>query len=109
VRRGFNAASEALDGAKIRRIGATIFKIIPLRELSMRRMNTAPHSMQQKRHHMRGNDGLPAAHIAPVISLEIEALRTVPITADMAFGTKVLHVRRQEQCLIDIPGRKYLS
>jgi hypothetical protein len=63
-------------------------------------------------HHPRVKRRLPEpAHIAARDLLEIDApphqLNDKP--RDMAFRHKVLHIRRQEQRLIDIPGTKILA
>src|SRR5665811_1358744 len=69
--------------------------------------------MQQKRHHHpRVKRRLPeTAHIAARDLLEIKALphQLNDKPRDMAFRHKVLHIRRQQQCLIDIPGAKILA
>src|SRR4030081_3353644 len=51
------------------------------------------------------------AHIAARDLLEIEALphQLNDKPRDMAFRHEVLHIRWQQQCLIDIPGTKILA
>src|SRR3984893_10921587 len=70
-------------------------------------------AVQQKRHHHpRVKRRLPeTAHIAAHDLLEIKALphQFNDKPRDMAFRHKVLHIRRQQQRLIDIPGPKILA
>src|SRR5439155_21862961 len=67
---------------------------------------------QQRHHHPRVKRRLPKpAHIAARDLLEIEALphQFNDKPRDMAFRDEVLHIRRQKQRLIDIPGAKILA
>src|SRR4029077_13472448 len=67
---------------------------------------------QKSHHHARVERRLPEpAHIAARDLLEIEALphQFNDKPRDMAFRHEVLHIRRQQQCLIDIPGAKILA
>src|SRR5258705_2986112 len=70
-------------------------------------------AVQQKRHHHpRVKRRLPeTAHIAARDLLEIKALphQLNDKPRDMAFRHEVLHIRRQQQRLIDIPGAKILA
>src|ERR1700730_10999542 len=70
-------------------------------------------AVQQKRHHHpRVKRRLPkTTHIAARDLLQIKALphQLNDKPRDMAFRHEVLHIRRQQQCLIDIPGAKILA
>src|SRR4029077_10109840 len=78
-----------------------------------RRIQPTRIAVQQKRHHHpRVKRRLPeTAHIAPRDLLEIKTLphQFNDKPRDMAFRHEVLHIRRQQQCLIDIPGPKILA
>ena len=109
--------AEVADRAKIRRIERhNHHKIVPfaagLRDPS-RRIQPARIAVQQKRHHhLRVKRRLPkTTHIAARDLLEIKALphQLNDKPRDMAFRHEVLHIRRQQQCLIDIPGAKILA
>src|SRR6202043_4267492 len=109
--------AEVVDGAEIRRIQRhNHHKIVPLAAgpgNAPRRIQPTRIAMQQKRHHHpRIERRLPEpAHIAARYLLEIEALphKLNDKPRDMAFRHKVLHIRRQKQRLIDIPGTKILA
>ena len=109
--------AEVADRAKIRRIQRhNHHKIVPfaagLRD-PPRRIQPTRIAVQQKRHHHpRVKRRLPEpAHIAARDLLEIKALphQLNDKPRDMAFRHEVLHIRRQKQCLIDIPGAKILA
>src|ERR1700737_3561724 len=109
--------AEVADGAKIRRIERhNHHKIVPfaagLRD-PPRRIQPTRIAVQQKRpHHPRVKRRLPeTAHIAARYLLEIEALphKFNDKPRDMPFRHEVLHIRRQKQRLIDIPGTKILA
>ena len=109
--------AEVADRAKIRRIERhNHHKIVPfaagLRD-PPRRIQPTRIAVQQKRHHHpRVKRRLPEpAHIAARDLLEIEALphQLNDKPRDMAFRHEVLHIRRQKQRLIDIPGAKILA
>src|SRR6202165_476329 len=111
------ARTEVADRAKIRRIERhNPHKIVPsaagLRD-PPRRIQPTRIAVQQKRHHHpRIKRRLPEpAHIAARDLLEIEALphQLNDKPRDMAFRHEVLHIRRQKQPLIDIPGTKILA
>src|SRR6266851_6998933 len=105
------------DRAKIRRIERHNHqKIVPFAAgpgNSPRRIKPTRIAVQQKRHHHpRVKRWLPEpAHIAARDLLEIEALphQIDDKSGDMAFRHEVLHIRRQKQPLIDIPGPKILA
>src|ERR1700716_4215924 len=109
--------AEVADRAKIRRIERhNHHKIVPfaagLRD-PPRRIQPTRIAVQQKRHHHpRLKRRLPkTTHIAARDLLEIKALphQLNDKPRDMAFRHEVLHIRRQQQCLIDIPGAKILA
>src|SRR6195256_4870758 len=109
--------AEVADGSEVRRIQRHYHhKIVPLPASSgdpPRRIQPTRIAVQQKRHHHpRVKRRLPEpAHIAARDLLEIEALphQLNDKPRDMAFPHEVLHIRRQQQCLIDIPGAKILA
>src|SRR5450631_1398792 len=109
--------AEVVDGTKIRRIERhNHHKIVPLAagpRDSPRRIQPTRIAVQQKRHHHpRVKRRLPKpAHIAARDLLEIEALphQLNNKPRDMAFRYEVLHIRRQKQRLIDIPGAKIFA
>src|ERR1700731_308005 len=109
--------AEVADRAKIWRIERhNHHKIVPFAAgpgNPPRRIQPTRIAVQQKRHHHpRVKRRLPeTAHIAPRDLLEIEALphQFNDKPRDMAFRHEVLHIRRQQQCLIDIPGPKILA
>src|SRR5882757_2949701 len=109
--------AEVADGSKIRWIEChNHYKIIPLPAGSgnpPRRIQSTRIAVQQKRHHHpRVKRRLPdPAHIAARDLLQIEALphQLNDKPRDMAFRHEVLHIRRQKQRLIDIPGAKILA
>src|SRR6202171_3985001 len=78
-----------------------------------RRIQSTRIAVQQKRHHHpRVKRRLPKpAHIAARDLLEIKALphQFNDKPRDMALRNKILHIRRQKQRLIDIPGTKILA
>src|SRR3981081_2790065 len=109
--------AEVADRAKIRRIQRhNHHKIVPL-AAGLRnpppRIKPTRIAVQQKRHHHpRVKRRLPEpAHIAARDLLEIEALphQLNAKPRATAFRHKVLHIRRQKQRLIDIPGAKILA
>ena len=109
--------AEVADRAKIRRIKRhNHHKIVPfaagLRD-PPRRVQPTRIAVQQKRHHhARLERRLPEpAHIAARDLLEIETLphQLNDKPGDMAFRHEVLHIWRQKQRLIDIPGAKILA
>ena len=109
--------AEVADRAKIRRIERhNHHKIVPfaagLRD-PPRRIQPTRIAVQQKRHHHpRVKRRLPkTTHIAAHDLLEIKALphQLNDKPRDMAFRHEVMHIRRQQQCLIDIPGPKILA
>ena len=109
--------AEVADGSEVRRIQRhNHHKIVPfatgLRD-PPRRIQPTRIAVQQKRHHHpRIKRRLPEpAHIAARDLLEIEALphQLNDKPRDMAFRHEVLHIRRQQQRLIDIPGTKILA
>ena len=109
--------AEVADRAKIRRIERhNHHKIVPLAAgpgNAPRRIQSTCIAVQQKRHHHpRVKRRLPEpAHIAARDLLEIEALPHQPNDKprDVVLGHEVLHARRQQQRLIDIPGAKVLA
>jgi hypothetical protein len=109
--------AEVADGSEVRRIQRhNHHKIVPFAAGSgnpPRRIQPARVAVQQKRHHHpRVKRRLPEpAHIAARDLLEIEALphQLNDKPRDMAFRHEVLHIRRQKQRLIDIPGAKILA
>src|SRR5674476_560897 len=109
--------AEVADRTKIRWIERhNHHKIIPLAagfRNPTRRIQPTCIAMQQKRHHHpRVKRRLPKpAHIAARDPPEIEALphQFNDKPRDMAFRHEVLHIRRQQQRLIDIPGAKILA
>src|SRR6266478_3581999 len=109
--------AEVADGSEVRRIQRHYHhKIVPFAASSCdppRRIQPTRIAVQQKRHHHpRVKRRLPEpAHIAARDLLEIEALphQLNDKPRDMAFRHKVLHIRRQKQRLIDIPGAKILA
>src|SRR3977135_2254280 len=109
--------AEVADRSKIRRIQRhNHHKIVPLAtglRNPPRRIQPTRIAVQQKRHHHpRIKRRLPEpAHIAARDLLEIEALphQLNDKPRDMAFRHEVLHIRRQHQCLIEIPGAKILA
>src|ERR1700731_4012179 len=78
-----------------------------------RRIQPTGIAVQQKRHHHpRVKRRLPkTTHIAARDLLQIKALphQLNDKPRDMAFRHEVLHIRRRQQCLIDIPGAKILA
>src|SRR5712672_619727 len=109
--------AEVADGSKIRRIERyNHHKIVPfaasLRD-PPRRIQPTRIAVQQKRHHHARVERRLAepAHIAAGNLLEIEALphQFNDKPRDMAFRHEILHMRRQKQRLIDIPGAKILA
>src|SRR5882757_7177439 len=109
--------AEVADGSEVRRTPRHYHhKIVPFAASSCdppRRIQPTRIAVQQKRHHHpRVKRRLPEpAHIAARDLLEIEALphQLNDKPRDMAFRHKVLHIRRQKQRLIDIPGAKILA
>src|SRR3979409_1226249 len=109
--------AEVADGSEVRRIQSHYHpKIGPFARRSCdppRRIQPTRIAVQQKRHHHpRVKRRLPdPAHIAARDLLEIEALphQLNDKPRDMAFRHEVLHIRRQKQRLIDIPGAKILA
>src|SRR5450432_3400704 len=109
--------AEVADRAEVRRIERhDHHKIVPFTAgsgYSPRRIQPTGIAVQQKRnHHPRVKRRLPEpAHIAARDLLEIEALphQFNHKSRDMAFRHEVLHARRQQQRLIDIPGTKILA
>src|SRR5205823_4214469 len=109
--------AKVADGPEVRRIQRhNHHKIVPLAaglRNSTRRIQPAGIAVQQKRHHHpRVKRRLPEpAHIAARDLLEIKALphQLNDKPRDMAFRHEVLHIRRQKQRLIDIPGAKILA
>src|SRR4030081_3129514 len=109
--------AEVADGSEVRRIERHYHhKNVPFAASSCdppRRIQPARIAVQQKRHHHpRVKRRLPEpAHIAARDLLEIEALphQFDDKSRDMAFRHEVLHTRRQQQRLIDIPGAKILA
>src|SRR5712672_1471241 len=109
--------AEVADGSEVRRIQRHYHhKIVPFAASSCdppRRIQPTRIAVQQKRHHHpRVKRRLPEpAHIAARDLLEIEALphQLDDKPRDMAFRHEVLHIRRQKQRLIDIPGAKILA
>src|SRR6202034_3720555 len=92
------------------------YKIVPLTaglRDPPRRIQSTRIAVQQKRHHHpRVKRRLPKpAHIAARDRPEIEALphQLNDKPRNMAFRHKILHIRRQKQRLIDIPGAKILA
>src|SRR5664280_491696 len=109
--------AEVADRANIRRIeranhNTTVPFAAGLR-YPPRRIQPTRIAVQQKRHHHpRVKRRLPQpAHIAARDLLEIEALphQLNDKPRDMAFRNEILHIRRQKQRLIDIPGTKILD
>src|ERR1700751_5959135 len=109
--------AEVADRAKIWRIKRyNHHKSVPFTAGSggpPRRIQPTPTSVQEQRHHHPWvKRRLPEpAHIAARDLLEIEALphQRNDKPRDMALRYKVLHIRRQQQRLIDIPGAKILA
>src|SRR6266567_5846309 len=109
--------AEVADGSEVRRIQRHYHhKIVPFAASSCdppRRIQPARVAVQQKRHHHpRVKWRLPeTAHIAARDLLEIKALphQLNDKPRDMTFRHEVLHIRRQQQRLIDIPGTKILA
>ena len=109
--------AEVADRPEVRRIERhNHHKIIPLPAGPRdppRRIQPARIAVQQKcHHHPRVKRRLPEpAHIATRNLPEIEALphQFNDEPRDMAFRHEVLHIRRQKQRLIDIPGAKILA
>src|SRR5258705_7712839 len=109
--------AEVADRSKIRRIQRhNHHKIVPfaagLRNPPRRIQPTRIAVQQNRHHHPRVKRRLPEpAYIAVRDLLEIKALphQLNDKPRDMAFRHEVLHIRRQQQCLIDIPGAKILA
>src|ERR1700726_3580044 len=109
--------AEVANGSEVRRIQRhNHYKIVPFAAGPCdppRRIQPTRIAVQQKRHHHpRVKRRLPEpAHIAARDLLEIEALphQFNDKPRDMAFRYEVLHIRRQKQRLIDIPGAKILA
>ncbi len=109
--------AEVADGSEVRRIQRhNHHKIVPFAagfRNPPRRIQPARVAVQQKRHHHpRVKRRLPeTAHIAARDLLEIKALphQLNDKPRDMAFRHEVLHIRRQQQRLINIPGTKILA
>src|SRR6202048_1174099 len=109
--------AEVADRAKVRRIERhNHHKIVPfaagLRDPTRRIQPTRIAVQQKRHHHPRVKRRLPkTTHIAARDLLEIKALshQLNDKPRDMAFRHEVLHIRRQQQCLIDIPGAKILA
>src|SRR6202171_2757887 len=109
--------AEVANGSEVRRIQRhNHYKIVPFAAGPCdppRRIQPTRIAVQQKRHHHpRVKRRLPEpAHIAARDLLEIAALphQIDDKSGDMAFRHEVLHIRRQKQPLIDIPGPKILA
>src|SRR5882757_5610883 len=109
--------AEVADGSEVRRIQRHYHhKIGPFAASSCdppRRIQPTRIAVQQKRHHhARLKRRLPeTAHIAARDLLQIEALphQFNDKSRDVALRHEILHVRRQKQRLIDIPGAKILA
>src|SRR3981081_1795175 len=109
--------AEVADRSKIRRIQRhNHHKIVPLAaglRNPPRRIQPTRIAVQQKRHHHpRIKRRLPEP--APLTAPALTAIEALPHQLndkprDMAFRHEVLHIRRQQQCLIDIPGTKILA
>src|SRR5260370_12698377 len=109
--------AEVADRAKIRRIKRHNHHKMCQCEAGLgdppRRIQPTRIAVQQKgHHHPRVKRRLPeTAHITPRDILEMKAIphQLNDKPRDMASRHKVLHIRRQQQCLIDIPGAKILA
>src|SRR5260370_11598192 len=109
--------AEVADRAKIRRIKRHNHHKMCQCEAGLgdppRRIQPNRIAVQPKGHHQpRVKRRLPeTAHITPRDLLEIKPLphQLNDKPRDMASRHKVLHIRRQQQCLIDIPGAKILA